>query len=140
MPIPAPPLSDLLALLPEMMITVTACALLVADVATRRQYKHWLGWGAIGAIVLTLLMMLLMPPSAGAIFAGMFVADGYANFFKVLFLIAAILTILVSLRYLDDENAHYGEYYALLLFATLGMMFMAGGGDLITIYLGLELM
>ncbi|MCZ6875593.1 MAG: NADH-quinone oxidoreductase subunit N [bacterium] len=138
--IPAPPISDLLALLPEMMITVTACALLVADVVTRRQYKQWLGWGAIGAIVLTLLMMLLMPPSAGAIFAGMFVADGYANFFKVLFLIAAILTILVSLRYLDDENAHYGEYYALLLFATLGMMFMAGGGDLITIYLGLELM
>ena len=58
----------------------------------------------------------------------------------MLFLIATILTILVSLRYLDDESAHYGEYYALLFFATLGMMFMAGGGDLITIYLGLELM
>jgi NADH-quinone oxidoreductase subunit N len=140
MPIPAPPISDILALIPEMMITVAACALLVADVVTRRQYKQWLGWGGIGAIVLTLLVMLVMPPSAGSIFAGMFMADGYANFFKVLFLVATILTILVSLRYLDDENVHYGEYYALLFFATLGMMFMAGGGDLITIYLGLELM
>lgn len=140
MPIPAPSIADLLALLPEMLITVTACALLVADVVTRRQYKHWLGWGCIGAIILTLLLMLLMPPAAGSIFSGMFLADGYANFFKVLFLLAALLSVLVSLRYLDDENSHYGEYYALLLFATLGMMFMAGGGDLITIYLGLELM
>jgi NADH-quinone oxidoreductase subunit N len=53
---------------------------------------------------------------------------------------ATALTVLVSLRYLDDEGVHYGEYYALLLFAAVGMMFMAGGGDLITIYLGLELM
>ena len=67
-------------------------------------------------------------------------ADSYATFFKVLFLLAVLLTVLVSLRYLDDEDIHYGEYYALLLFATVGMMFMAGGGDLITIYLGLELM
>ncbi len=140
MPIPAPPLRDILALVPEILITVAACAVLVADVVTQRQYKQWLGWGCIGAILLTLLVVLLMPPAAGSIFAGMFVADGYANFFKVLFLIAALLTILVSLRYLDDEDAHYGEYYALMLFATLGMMFMAGGGDLITIYLGLELM
>jgi NADH-quinone oxidoreductase subunit N len=70
----------------------------------------------------------------------MFVADTYTNFFRVLFLIAAALTVLISLRYLEDEETHYGEYYALLLFATVGMMFMAGGGDLITIYLGLELM
>jgi NADH-quinone oxidoreductase subunit N len=140
MPIPAPPIADLLALLPEMMIAVAACALLVADVVTQRQYKQWLGWGCIAAIVLTLLMMMLMPPAAGSIFSGMFLADGYANFFKVLFLFAAILTTLVSLRYLDDEDSHYGEYYALMLFATLGMMFMAGGGDLISIYLGLELM
>ena len=70
----------------------------------------------------------------------MFLADGYAAFFKVLFLIAAALTVLISLRYLDDEGIHRGEYYALVLFATVGMMFMAGGGDFITIYLGLELM
>ena len=69
----------------------------------------------------------------------MFMADGYSTFFKALFLISTALTVLISLRYLDDEGSHYGDY-ALLLFAALGMMFMAGGGDLITIYLGLELM
>jgi NADH-quinone oxidoreductase subunit N len=140
MPIPAPPLRDIAALLPEMLITLTACVVLVVDIVTRRQYKQRLGWGCIGAVLLTLLLMILVPSRGGSILSGMFLADGYAVFFKVLFLIAAILTVLISLRYLEDEGVHYGEYYALLLFATVGMMFMAGGGDLITIYLGLELM
>ena len=90
--------------------------------------------------MVTLLGTLLQPPQGGSIFGGMFLADGYAAFFKVLFLIAAALTVLISLRYLDDEGIQRGEYYALVLFATVGMMFMAGGGDFITIYLGLELM
>lgn len=140
MPIPAPPFRDVLALLPEILITVAACVLLLADIVTGRRHRHRLGWGCIGAVVLTLLVMFVIPLEPGSIFSGMFLADGYAVFFKVLFLLAVILTVLISLRYLDDEQAHSGEYYALLLFATLGMMFMAGGGDLITIYLGLELM
>lgn len=140
MPIPAPPLRDIVMLLPEILITLAACVVLLADIVTQRQYKQRLGWGCVGAIVLTLVVMLLLPPGPGSIFAGMFLADSYTDFFRVLFLIAAALTVLISLRYLEDEATHSGEYYALLLFATAGMMFMAGGGDLITIYLGLELM
>jgi NADH-quinone oxidoreductase subunit N len=140
MPIPVPPIRDVLALLPEMLITVAACVVLLVDIVTQRQYKQRLAWGCIAAVILTLLVMLLMPHTGASVFSGMFFDDGYAAFFKVLFLIAVILTVLVSPRYLDDEDAHQGEYYALLLFATVGMMFMAGGADLITIYLGLELM
>jgi NADH-quinone oxidoreductase subunit N len=140
MPIPAPPLRDVIALLPEMLLTVAACVLLLVDIVTGRRYRHRLGWGCLGAAVLALLSMFVTPLKTGSIFSGMFLADGYAVFFKVLFLLAVILTVLISMRYLDDEQAYSGEYYALLLFATLGMMFMAGGGDLITIYLGLELM
>jgi NADH-quinone oxidoreductase subunit N len=140
MPIPAPPLRDILVLLPEMLLTLAACVVLLVDIGTQRQYKQRLGWGCIGVVLVTFLVMALLPATGGPVFAGMFIADSYAAFFKVLFLLAVILTVLVSLRYLDDEATHYGEYYALLLFATVGMMFMAGGGDLITIYLGLELM
>jgi NADH-quinone oxidoreductase subunit N len=140
MPIAAPPVRDILALLPEILITLAACVILLVDIATQRQYKQRLGWGCIGAVLLTFLVMALLPSTGGMLFAGMFIADSYGVFFKVLFLLAVILTVLISLRYLDDEETHYGEYYALLLFATVGMMFMAGGGDLITIYLGLELM
>jgi NADH-quinone oxidoreductase subunit N len=140
MPIPAPPIRDVVALLPEILLTIAACTVLLVDMVTARQYKQRLGWGCIAAVLLTFLIMILVPPTGGSIFSGMFLDDGYAVFFKVLFLIAVLLTVLVSVRYLDDEGVHYGEYYALLLFATVGMMFMAGGGDLITIYLGLELM
>ena len=140
MPIPAPPLSEILALWPEILLSLGACALLLFDLLTGRDRKAVLGWICFGVVVATLLGTLLQPPQGGSIFGGMFLADGYAAFFKVLFLIAAALTVLISLRYLDDEGIHRGEYYALVLFATVGMMFMAGGGDFITIYLGLELM
>ena len=140
MPIPAPPLSEILALWPEMLLALAACALLLLDLLTDEARKAVLGWTAFAAVVVTLLGTLLYPPQGGSIFGGMFLADGYAAFFKVLFLIATALAVLISLRYLDDEGIQRGEYYALLLFATVGMMVMAGGGDFITIYLGLELM
>ncbi len=73
-------------------------------------------------------------------FSGMFVSDDYAGFFKFIFYIATLLTILISIQYVRVEDLHAGEYYALLLFAVTGMMVMASGSDLITIYLGLELM
>ncbi len=73
-------------------------------------------------------------------FAGMFVLDGYANFFKLIFYLNVILTICISMKYMAVEKASFGEYYALLMFATTGMMIMASAGDLIILYLGLELM
>ena len=73
-------------------------------------------------------------------FEGMFVSDGYALFFKITFLIIAFLTVLISMGYIHREGIEFGEYYALILFATLGMMLMAAGSHLITIFLGLETM
>jgi len=140
MAIPVPPARDLVALWPEMLMTVAACGALVADVVTPRQRKHMIGWGCFVVLCVTFVLLLVLPPQGGSVLGGMLLADGYAAFFKALFLISAALTVLISLRYLDDEGSQHGEYYALLLFAVIGMMFMAGGGDLITIYLGLELM
>jgi len=64
-------------------------------------------------------------------YGGLFVLDPFAVFFKVLFLAATFMVILMSMRFLDEEQAHHGEYYALLCFATLGMMVMASGNDLL---------
>ena len=61
-------------------------------------------------------------------------------FFGMIFLIATALVILLSVRYLQIEDENHGEYYALMLFATVGMMFMASGYDLIVQFLGLETM
>ena len=71
---------------------------------------------------------------------GLLAVDQFALFFKVVFLVAAAITVLMSVRYLEIEGASPGEYYFLILCATLGMMIMAGGIDLITSFIGLETM
>src|SRR5713101_5395814 len=68
------------------------------------------------------------------------VVDGFLIFFAALFLVATSLVILLSLKYLEMEREQEGEYYALLLFACVGMMLMASGTDLIVMFLGLETM
>ncbi len=71
---------------------------------------------------------------------GMYLHDQYAVYFKIVFLSATILVVLSSGDYIQKLPGSRGEFYALIMSATLGMMIMAGAGDLITIYLGLELM
>jgi len=82
----------------------------------------------------------LRAPDVTIGFSGLFILDAFSVFFKVVFLLAAILTILVSSRYLDVERANAGEFYALILFAVLGMMFLASAGDFITIFVSIETM
>ena len=71
---------------------------------------------------------------------GLLAIDGFAIFFKVIALLSAALTVLMSAPYLRVEGVRAGEYYFLILCATLGMMFMASGLDLITLFIGLETM
>lgn len=71
---------------------------------------------------------------------GMYYHDQFAVYFKVLFLVAALLVVLSSGGYIQKLDDHRGEFYSLILTATLGMMIMAGAGELITMYVGLELM
>ena len=68
------------------------------------------------------------------------IVDPFFLFFAILFLAATALVILLSVKYLEIEREQEGEYYALLLFACVGMMFMASGIDLIVLFLGLETM
>lgn len=75
-----------------------------------------------------------------AFLQGMYMHDQFAGYFKILFLVAALLVVLSSKEYVEKFQAHRGEFYPLILAATLGMMLMAGAGDLITMYVGLELM
>lgn len=75
-----------------------------------------------------------------AFLGGLYMHDQFAIYFKVLFLAAALLVVLSSGGYVQTLPKHRGEFYSLLLAATLGMMLMAGAGELITMYVGLELM
>jgi NADH-quinone oxidoreductase subunit N len=70
----------------------------------------------------------------------MFVVDNYSVFFNLIFLFSTAIVLLMSDQYLKQEGVNHGEYFTLILFATVGMMLMASGADLLTIFLGLEIM
>lgn len=135
-----PPVSDLRLILPEVVLTVGLCLVLGLDLFIPKRRKSLLGYLSLAVVVATLLLCIPQAGERGTAFGGMMLVDGYAVFFEIVFLLVAALTILVSLRYIAIEEINLGEYYGLLLFATLGMMIMAAGGDLISIYLGLELL
>ena len=66
--------------------------------------------------------------------------DGFGIFFNWIFLMAALIVAVVSYQYLEIAGEHHGEYYSLILFAQCGMYFLATGTDLVTLFIGLELM
>src|SRR5436190_6056406 len=73
-------------------------------------------------------------------FQGAVTVDGFGIFFSWIFLIAALIVAVVSYKYLEIAGEHHGEYYGLILFAQAGMYFLATGTDLVTLFIGLELM
>ncbi len=131
---------DLFYLLPELVLTAAALVVLVVDALTPRKSQRLLSWLGLAALAATAVAMWYVAGAHVAVGNGLVAVDGFAFFFKVVFLLAAALTILMSVNYLDVEGSRHGEYVFLVLCATLGMMFMAGGTDLITIFIGLETM
>ena len=128
---------------PELSVVLLAFLVLGLDLVTRRKTLVWLV-AFLGLIVPTLLTFSLAfnwfgdRPTTG--FFGMLTTDTYAIFFKLLFLVIGFSVILVSYQYVEKFlRATPGEYYSIILMSLAGMMLMAGTGELITIYIALEL-
>ena len=133
--------SDFYYLLPELVLTAGALLVLVADVLLPRARNALLRVGLARRARRRGRRARARAPARNVdVASGLIAVDRFALFFKVLFLVAAILTVLMSPRYLESRACAPGEYYFLILCATLGMMIMAGGIDLITIFIGLETM
>jgi len=134
-------LSDLYYLAPELVLAGGVIVLLAAAALTPRARRGWLSWLALAALAASAAAMLAIePPAPVNVARGLISVDAFATFFKGIFLLAAAFTVLLSRRYLETEGASHGEYLFLVLCATLGMMFMASGTDLIVIFVGLETM
>jgi NADH-quinone oxidoreductase subunit N len=112
--------------------------LLILDLVVEK--KRTLGLVALIGLAFSGLFLLRLWGVEVSAYGGVLLVDNFSAFFKLVFLTGAALSIGLSLRYLDIEREHHGEYYALILFATMGMMFMAGAMDLVTLYIGLETM
>jgi NADH-quinone oxidoreductase subunit N len=131
---------DFYYLLPELVLTGGALLLLVLAAILPRRSDRWLSWFTLAVLAAA---AIALPAADGVnltVARGLVAVDGFAFFFKMLFLLAAGLTVAMSSHYLTLEGVRPGEYYFLVLVATLGMMFMAGGIDLITLFIGLETM
>ena len=145
---------DLQLIAPELILTTVACLALVMEVVLPYKLSKWTAYFSLSGVALALISLSAQFISMGGTFRlaglqnlspmdgfnGMLRIDGFALVFRAIFLIAAALTIGISMRYLDIEREQHGEYYALILFATVGMMFLGNGYDLISLYIALELM
>jgi len=124
-------------LLPEIILAVAGVIVLTAGLTTRSArvpgVLALLGIIAAGAGVYNRVWGV-----TAEIWSGTVMVDGFANLFKVIFLVVGALTVLVSMDYVARNGIPAGEFYILILLATVGMMFMAGSLNLLTIYLGLE--
>jgi NADH-quinone oxidoreductase subunit N len=133
-----------LALVPEVVLTAWALILMLVAAWRHRdaRVRRDVGLLTIIAVVSTALAVAWLwaqgPTPAGV--PAMMSLDGFRFATSLVFLLGALLTVMLSLGYVDREHIQAPEYYVLILFATLGMMFMAGAADLVVMFLGLELM
>jgi len=123
---------------PELSLVATAIVVILLDLFIQR--KGWLVVvSIIGIVVSTGFTLAMWGGSSQAIFNNMLAVDSFALFFKLLFLGIAALVILSSVDYVSKFAHFQGEYYALVLLSTLGMMLMAATTELISLYIALEL-
>ncbi len=134
------PLSDMLAILPELLVVGAACLVLILDPLTPASRKDWLAWLSVGTLILCTLLTASQMRGRTTAFSEIVILDPYAGFWKLLLYAVTALTILLSLSYLKIERIHLGEYYGFILLSLSGMMIMVSAADLLTIYLGMELM
>jgi len=131
---------QLLPVLPELVLAVGAMALLMIG-AFRGPGTTALVTGlAVGLLILVGVLELTLPAGKLTSFGGSFIVDDFARFLKVLALIGSVATLVLSAEFLSDPSRRLFEYAILVLLSTLGMMVLISAGDLIALYLGLELM
>ena len=123
-----------------LILTGTGLVIVVADLFYPK--KRLMAYIALAGAIAAGLASIAMTNSGEGVYAffDTIVSDNYSLFFSVIFCLGTALTILISVDYAEREAINYSEYYVLLLFATVGMIVMASASDLITVFLGLELM
>ncbi len=134
---------EYLLLAPEILLAAAGLLLLLAGAIGRGMGNRESALVAVVSLALTagvLLRVHSVVPGRLLILNGSFVLDGFSFFWKLLVLVATALTVLISVRFIDEGNYRAAEYYSLLLLATSGMLFMASGYTLLTIWIGLETM
>jgi len=136
--------SDWFLLSPELFLTAAGLLVLSLSTALGKSKEDFVAFLSILCVVATAALTAFVAAApqrhAGPILGGMFVVDNFALFFQFMILLSLVLAILASMRFVGSAPYPGGEYYALLLFTGVGMLFMVSGDNLISIYVALETM
>jgi NADH-quinone oxidoreductase subunit N len=133
--------TDLMTAMPELFLLTAACVVLVVDVYLPDHYRLITYRLAQVSLVITAgLCLVLFPESTQISFTGTFVSDSMSTLLKVFILLTTYFVFFYSKVYLQARGLLKGEYFVLGLFAVLGMMVLVSAHNLLTVYLGLELL
>jgi len=136
-----PNLNDILIMLPEFYLVAAACLLLLLDAFMKPEQRPLLHWISIAVLLVAIYMLVAgQPEQAVTAFNGMFVRDDVAEILKVFALGTTVLVMVYARPYLIDRNLLIGEFYTLMIFAVIGIMLLVSAGNMVTVYLGLELL
>jgi NADH-quinone oxidoreductase subunit N len=132
--------SDLLALLPLLIVAGWAALLLLIDLAIPAGHKHWTAWLAILGLVAAGAATATQFGFTWTAFGRMVAVDGFSQFLNFVFLISGVVGIVLARNTLQRMGIERGEFYPLIMFTISGMMLMAVATDLIVVFLALELL
>ena len=129
---------NLRILIPEIFLFLWALFIIAYDLGTKRKNPGQIGYLTLFGIAVTGVLLALF--HGGNSFKAMFLSDELALFFKIIFLGSAFMAVGSSFEIASDKIRHHrGEYYGLIMLSTVGMMFLSSAGELLTLYVGLEL-
>jgi NADH-quinone oxidoreductase subunit N len=136
-----PTLNDILVLLPEFYLVAAACLLLLLDAFMKPEQRGVLHWISIAVLLVAIYLVVAgQPQGTVTAFDGMFVRDRAAEILKVFSLLCVALVFVYARPYLVDRKQLQGEFYTLMIFAVIGVMLLVSAGNLVMVYLGLELL
>lgn len=126
-------------ILPEGIVIVTLLGVLIVDLISGRTSSRWIGYLAIAGLFASIVALLFEWENTNPIsFGGAFNGDDLSIVFRGIVALSAIVTILMSIRYVEQSGTALAEFIAILLTATLGGMFLSGAGELVMIFISLE--
>jgi len=126
--------------LPELLLVATILVSVIADLFLKKENSHQVGLWILGGLIVTLFSFQFIPKNdITTLFMNTIAYDPFANFFKILVVIATGYIILISRESHELSNIRVGEYYMLLGIMVFGMFLMASAIDLIMVYLSVEI-
>jgi NADH-quinone oxidoreductase subunit N len=131
--------AEYIRILPEIILTVLGILIMVLEPLIGEHRRDFFASVTIAGLCAGIWASVVAYSNSGLAFQGMLIVDGFATFFRIVVLVVGLLTVLCSIHYLEIEKASSPAFYALILYSVVGQSLMAASGELIMVFIGLEI-